>query len=86
MHSLRWLAPTWNRIAHDWRRPPATPPRPDYARIAQLERELGLTEEQPIRLARGVCLTKGCTGDTEDVRTWGGQLLMRIHHCDYQEH
>ena len=36
---LRWPLPIWNRLAHDWRRPR---PRPDYAKIARLERELGI--------------------------------------------
>lgn len=36
---LRWPMPVWNRIAHDWRRPR---PRPNYAKIARLERELGI--------------------------------------------
>lgn len=36
---LRWPTPVWNAIAHDWRRPK---PRPDYAKIARLERELGI--------------------------------------------
>ncbi|WP_030344797.1 hypothetical protein [Streptomyces sp. NRRL S-1022] len=41
---LRWPLPIWNRIAHDWRRPR---PRPDYARIARLERELGIGDDIP---------------------------------------
>jgi len=36
---LRWPHPVWNLIAHDWRRPR---PRPDRAKIARLERELGI--------------------------------------------
>jgi len=39
---LSWPLPIWNRIAHDWRQPRQ---RPDYAKIARLERELGI--EQP---------------------------------------
>lgn len=34
---LRWPQPIWDFIAHGWR-----PRRPDYAKIARLERELGL--------------------------------------------
>lgn len=52
-------------------------PRPDYARINQLERELGLVDERPIRAPR-VCLAKGCDGGDE-VRTWSGMLLARVH-------
>lgn len=39
---LRWPIPVWNAIAHDWRRPTAARQRPDYAKIARLERELGI--------------------------------------------
>ena len=56
----------------------------DCDRIARLERELGIVEpepEKPIRLARTVCLTKNCRGDTTEVRTWSGMLAMRIHEC-----
>jgi hypothetical protein len=45
---LSWPLPIWNRIAHDWRRPR---PRPDYARIALLERELGLTDTPARKLS-----------------------------------
>jgi hypothetical protein len=41
---LRWPGTAWKTIAHDWRRPAPMPPRPDYARIAVLERELGLVD------------------------------------------
>ena len=43
---LSWPLPIWNRIAHDWRRPRL---RPDYAKIARLERELGVgrPDEEP---------------------------------------
>lgn len=60
-------------------------PGPDYDRIARLESELGLVEpepEKPIRLARTVCLTKNCEGETTEVRTWSGMLAMRIHECE----
>lgn len=80
---LRWPLPIWNWIAHDWRRPAAAPPRPDYARIAVLERELGIGDqepERPMRRAATVCLTKGCDGDTDEIRTWSGVLVARIHH------
>ncbi|MFI1485812.1 hypothetical protein [Streptomyces sp. NPDC020747] len=97
---LRWPLPIWNFIAHDWRRPAPVPARPDYARIAVLERELGLVDshmpelspfeqgmrsamaERPIRLDPTVCLTKDCAGDTDELRTWSGQLLRRTHTCD----
>ncbi|WP_326729001.1 hypothetical protein [Streptomyces phaeochromogenes] len=79
---LRWPLPIWNRIAHDWRTPAAVPARPDYAKIALLERELGLVEEQPVRRQASICLTKDCMGDTQELRTWSGQLLARVHHCD----
>ncbi|MFF3928593.1 hypothetical protein [Streptomyces hirsutus] len=79
---IRWPHLVWVWLAHSWRRPTAPPRRPDYARIDQLERELGLTEERPIRPHRTVCLTKDCGGDTEEIRTWSGQLVYRIHHCE----
>lgn len=41
---LRWPHPVWNAIAHDWRRPRPDSQRPDYAKIARLERELGIGE------------------------------------------
>jgi hypothetical protein len=59
-------------------------PKPDYARITQLERELGIGEppqrerEQPIRPDL-VCLVKNCDADTVELRTWSGYLLRRIH-------
>ena len=57
---------------------------PDYARIAQLERELGIGQpesepERGIREDRTVCLIKNCDGDTTELRTWQGQLIRRIH-------
>lgn len=58
--------------------------RPDYDKIARLERELGLCDEppqRPMRRAPSVCLTKGCEGDTEEVRTWSGVVTRRIHTC-----
>lgn len=60
---------------------PETRPRPDHAKIARLERELGIGQpsEQGIRPDRTVCLIKDCDGDTEEVRTWAGQLIFRIH-------
>ena len=82
---LRWPQPIWDWIAHDWRRPAPVARRPDYAKIARLERELGIVEaepEKPIRLARAVCLTKNCVGETAEVRTWSGTLAMRIHECE----
>lgn len=44
---LRWPVPIWNFIRHG--RPPK--PRPNYARIARLERELGLTGSPPPELS-----------------------------------
>lgn len=82
---LRWPMPIWNAIAHDWRRPEPVAERPDYDRIAHLERELGIGEpepERPIRRAQEVCLTKGCAGETTEIRTWSGALAMRIHECE----
>ncbi|MEW2451227.1 hypothetical protein AB0896_27340 [Streptomyces parvulus] len=78
---LRWTYTAWDFIAYSWRRPAPAPPRPDYARIDQLERELGLVEERPIRTGRTVCLTKNCTGETEEIRTWSGRLIRNIHSC-----
>ena len=40
---LRWPLPIWNAIAHDWRPSKPAPRRPDYAKIARLERELGFS-------------------------------------------
>lgn len=82
---LRWPIPIWNAIAHDWRRPPPIPQRPDYAKIARLECELGIVESEPgkpIRLVRTVCLTKGCAGEMTEIRTWSGVLMRRIHECE----
>ncbi|MEH0417812.1 hypothetical protein [Streptomyces sp. B21-083] len=58
-------------------------PTPDYQRIAELERELGIG--QPPEPERGiypgppVCLIKDCNGDDYELRTWSGVLLRRIH-------
>ncbi|MBU5946772.1 hypothetical protein [Streptomyces sp. PAM3C] len=68
-----------------WRRPTPLPPRPDHSKIYRLERELGLTDQRPLRPHRTVCLTKNCTGDTEELRTWAGQLVMRLHTCEHEE-
>lgn len=57
-------------------------PTPDYQRIAQLERELGIGEQQPERPVdpgRTVCLIKSCTGTDTEIRTWSGILLRRYH-------
>lgn len=81
----RWPYVMWDAIERDWRRPAPVLERPDYAKIERLERELGIVEpepEKPIRLARTVCLTKGCEGETTEVRTWSGMLAMRIHECE----
>lgn len=58
-------------------------PAPDYALIDKLERELGIGQpprtERPMRSDRKVCLIKDCDGDTTELRTWNGLLIMRIH-------
>jgi len=59
-------------------------PSPDYQRIAQLERELGIGEPPPepergIRADRTVCLIKDCDGTDTEIRTWSGLLAYRIH-------
>ncbi|MFC9268929.1 hypothetical protein ACFTXJ_14300 [Streptomyces zhihengii] len=56
-------------------------PRPDYERIAQLERELGIQAEpeRPVYPGQPVCLIKHCTGDTREIRNWAGLLMRRIH-------
>lgn len=93
---LRWPAPIWDRIAHG-PRPAPLPPRPDYARIARLEREFGFvdgpapfregvkrgprSETRPMRTVHTVCLTKNCEGFTEEITTWSGVPALRIHHC-----
>lgn len=43
---LRWPLPIWNWIAHDWRRPAVALTRPDYAKIARLEKELGMGDQR----------------------------------------
>lgn len=62
-----------------------SPGGPDYARIARLEQELGIGDwepERPMHVASTVCLTKDCDGDTDEIRTWSGVLVARIHRCD----
>ncbi|WP_143661141.1 hypothetical protein [Streptomyces sp. M41(2017)] len=76
----------WESLArHSWRRPASAAARPDYARIARLERELGLADEspeRPIRPGRTICLTKDCRGDTVEVHSWQGPVATRIHRCE----
>lgn len=56
------------------------PGTPDYQRIAQLERELGIGQPEPgIRPDQTVCLIKNCTGSDHEIRTWTGLLVRRIH-------
>lgn len=54
---------------------------PDYGRIAQLERELGIGQppEKPMQTRRGVCLIKNCAGTDTEIRTWSG-ILVRVQH------
>ncbi|MEU2996918.1 hypothetical protein ABZ684_04975 [Streptomyces sp. NPDC006995] len=54
----------------------------DYGRIAHLERELGLVEAPPMPRLRPdkVCLVKGCTGEYEDITTWGSRLAIARRH------
>lgn len=59
-------------------------PTPDYQRIGQLERELGIGQaspspERPMRTGRTHCLVKDCDGTDTDFRTWQGFLIRRIH-------
>jgi len=68
----------------DERRVTLSPGGLDYDRIDRLERELGIGEaepQRPIRPASKVCLTKDCDGDTDEIRTWSGVLIARIHRC-----
>jgi len=55
-------------------------PLDDYVR-QHVNRELGLTPQQPIRAARPACLTKDCQGDTEEIHLWTGELARIIHTC-----
>jgi hypothetical protein len=78
---LRWPLPVWEFIVQG----PKPAPRPDYARIERLERELGIVDEEPrlpIKRASRPCLVKDCQGDTQTVETWGGQVLYRVHRCE----
>lgn len=59
-------------------------PTPDYQRIAQLERELGIDQpeskpERGVHPGPPVCLIKDCPGDDYEIRNWAGLLLRRIH-------
>jgi hypothetical protein len=57
-------------------------PSPDYQRIAQLERELGIGQPEPERAVYPgppVCLLKDCDGDDVEIRNWTGLLVRRIH-------
>ncbi|WP_069883540.1 hypothetical protein [Streptomyces luteocolor] len=57
-------------------------PAPDYALIDRLERELGIGQPEPepqLRRDRLVCLIKDCDGDTTELRTWSGLLVLRLH-------
>lgn len=80
-----WLKPGWITHRNSSGRPePVVPPQPDYGRIDQLERELGIGDPPPepergIREDRTVCLIKSCDGDTTELRTWQGRLIRRIH-------
>lgn len=57
---------------------------PDYERIAQLERELGIGQpepepEQAVQPGPPVCLIKNCGGDDYEIRNWTGLLVRRVH-------
>lgn len=57
-------------------------PPPDYQRIADLERELGIGNHQPDKDAPQpptVCLIKDCSGSDAELCTWSGILLRRTH-------
>lgn len=58
-------------------------PQPDYPRIAELERELGITRPPELQrhtpAARPVCLIKNCTGSDYEVQAWSGIVLRRVH-------
>ncbi|RPK56243.1 hypothetical protein EES43_24685 [Streptomyces sp. ADI96-02] len=57
--------------------------KPDYERIAHLERELGLAEapHKPRLRPDKVCLLKGCTGEYDELTAWGSNLVIaRLHH------
>ncbi|MFF0588423.1 hypothetical protein ACFYWD_20900 [Streptomyces sp. NPDC003781] len=57
-------------------------PAPDYQRIADLERDLGIGQPEPepaVYPGPPVCLIKDCDGSTEEIRTWSGFLVRRIH-------
>lgn len=80
-----WLKPGWLRFHNtSGRAEPVTRPKPDQRRIADLERELGIGQPDPepergIREDRTVCLIKDCDGSTEEIRTWSGFLVRRVH-------
>ncbi|MEH0417823.1 hypothetical protein [Streptomyces sp. B21-083] len=61
--------PIWNRIAHDWRHPKSNLPRPDYAKIERLERELGLVE--PIMPPPVLRTVEQDGGEVIEIRSWG---------------
>ncbi|MFE2973369.1 hypothetical protein [Streptomyces sp. NPDC059258] len=59
-------------------------PSPDYHRIADLERELGIGQPEPgpergVYPDKLVCLIKNCDGTDYEIRTWAGLLTRRIH-------
>ncbi|MGW2223799.1 hypothetical protein [Streptomyces formicae] len=57
-------------------------PKPDYALIDRLERELGIGQvelERPVYPDPPVCLIKECDGDDYEIRNWTGLLMRRIH-------
>ncbi|MDX5570262.1 hypothetical protein PYK79_52895 [Streptomyces sp. ID05-04B] len=83
---FRWPHDGWEWIRRAGRRPVPAPPRPDYTKIARLERELGLTDDPPTRVGPTVCLTKRCAGDTTEITTWSGQVLRRLHRCEPPVH
>jgi hypothetical protein len=77
---LSWPLPIWRSLRGD-RLVAPLPPRPDYERIDQLERELGFVQDVPMRPDR-ICLTKNCRGEWSEVRSWRGPLMYRFHTCE----
>lgn len=58
-------------------------PQPNYQRIAELERELGIGQQQKQERSAGIalpiCLIKDCDGGDYELQAWPGIVLRRIH-------